>query len=113
MTKLSDVNLIGLGDPPQEPVGVDYSGAELRALASKSYLGAEFWLQFPIEVRPLKFVPGRNRREKRTFRALAAKQERGTITRGRKGKGGELGKLQALYAELARAGAVRMTGEKK
>ena len=64
-------------------------------------LGVEFWLQFPIQVRPLRFVPGRNRAEKRRFRALADQEERGTISKGNKKK------LDGLYRMLAAAGVLK------
>lgn len=96
---------------------VDENGPDglLPALAAFPELSIDFWLNFPIRVRPLKFVPGRNRREKRTFRALADKQERGTLTTTKPGRGGGTSeKLQRLYRELVRAGVVAFPkGEKK
>lgn len=32
-----------------------------RPEGDKNELGIDFWLKFPVRVRPLKFVPGRNR----------------------------------------------------
>lgn len=75
----------------------------------------KLWLALPMRIRPLEFVPGRNRREKRTFRKLASQQERGTISRGRarfdgRGRdGGNEQKLQAMYASMRLAGVVEMS----
>lgn len=67
----------------------------------------QFWLRLPIEMRPLRFIPGRNRREKRTYRKLASQVERGTISRGFKGRGGNIAKLRGLYDTLKALGILR------
>lgn len=55
----------------------------------------------PMEFRPLANVPGRNRKEKRTYRKLATLAERGTIR-----KHAAL-RLKRLYVELVRAGKIK------
>lgn len=81
---------------------------ELELDREEAGLSVDFWLKFPIRVRPLKLVPGRNRREKRMFRKLAGQQEAGTLTTSKRG-GGNLAKLTRLYNELARAGVLKQS----
>jgi hypothetical protein len=60
----------------------EQAAEQLRAAPKSVTESVDFWLQFPIDLRPLKFIPGRNRKEKRTFQALASQAERGTVTKG-------------------------------
>ena len=82
----------------------DVETTELKQLAeglkSEDSLSIDFWLKFPIRVRPLRFVPGRNRAEKRSYRKLADQAERGTITKG------NLKKLRGFAAALQRLGLI-------
>lgn len=104
--------------PPEkaEDSKTTFNEAKTLALLEQDRYEKELklWLALPMRIRPLEFVPGRNRREKRTFRKLASQQERGTISRGRVrfggGRdGGNEQRLQAMYASMRLAGVVAMS----
>jgi hypothetical protein len=75
----------------------------------KEFGSVDFWLQFPIDLRPLKFIPGRNRKEKKTFQTLAGQAERGTISKGHpKGGGGNLARLQGMLRMFQSLGIAKV-----
>jgi hypothetical protein len=89
----------------------EQAAEQLRAAPKSVTESVDFWLQFPIDLRPLKFVPGRNRKEKRTFQKLASQAERGTISKGHpKGGGGNLRRLQGMLRMFQSLGIAKVAG---
>jgi hypothetical protein len=82
----------------------EQAAEQLRAAPKSVTESVDFWLQFPIDLRPLKFIPGRNRKEKRTFQALASQAERGTVTKG------NLKRLQGMLRMFQSLGIAKVAG---
>ena len=78
-------------------VELDHTGEEAKIAAEANRLLDSL----PMEFRPLANVPGRNRKEKRTYRKLATLAERGTIRKH------AAMRLKRMYVELVRVGNIR------